>query len=141
VANNSLSSIRSALSSALSGVSKLQQVVNGRSIDMTGFPYCRFYYSGYAQTQQDNRPSYWRTYTFTVEVWQEITNKAKADAEADFEDAVQAVIDALQLGTAWQLSGNADDTQITPSPVELREGPQGPCVVQALRLAVKTLVS
>src|SRR4051794_3580968 len=102
--NNSASSIRTALNTHLtalvSGV--LKQVKIGRDSNHSGgFPYCRFYLVGVESDARDNGPSDYRTYRFQIDIIQETTNKDKQQAEADFQDAVDAVLD--KLNSKWQI--------------------------------------
>ena len=91
----------------------------------------------------DNRPSNWRTYRYSVDIFQEVSAKSKEDAEADFEDAVDAVMD--RLNAQWQIktSGNAvsvDSSVINSSLVIQTEPPLGPAVFLQLIVELKTLV-
>ena len=88
-------------------------------------------------------PSDYRTYRFQIDVIQENTNKTKATAEADFEDAVDTVLD--KLNARWQLpdGGNAptvDNSVIEVSPVREAQLGVGPCLVVSILLQAKTLI-
>jgi hypothetical protein len=145
MANNSLSSIRTALNTHLSAVTQLKQVKIGRDPDHSGgFPYCRFFLSGIENEPTDNAPSDYRTYRFTIEVIQEITNKAKEDAEEDFQDAVDAVLD--KLNSKWQVADGSsvptvDNSVIESSSVQLVEINAGPAVMLSIIFSCKTLIS
>lgn len=119
-------------------MSQLGAVVSGRNVQPTSFPFCRYYLSGVAIQPMDNQPANWRTYRYIVEIIQEVSNKTKANAEADFQDAVDAVLDKLQ--TQWQLAVSVDDTVVEPSTVLYQEYPWGPCVVLPISVSVKTLI-
>src|SRR3954452_15451953 len=94
--NNSLSSIRSALATQLAAVTQLKQVVRGRDFDASsGFHFCRYFLICVMQEEMGNQPSDWRIYRFAVEVVQEAAAKTPANAENDFEDAVEAVMNRL----------------------------------------------
>jgi hypothetical protein len=144
VSNNSASSIRTTLSTHLSAVTQLKQVKVGRDLDTSlGFPYCRFYLVGVSSEQFDNRPSDFRSYRFAVDVFQEVNAASKADAEAYFEDAVDAVMD--KLNAQWQVKDGSnvatvDTSVIQSSFVVLTEAPQGPAVYLQLIVECKTLV-
>lgn len=87
-------------------MTELQQVAIGRTQAFTGYPACRFYLSGIQNELKDNLPSNWRTYQFTIEIYQELSNKTVAAAEADFQDAIDAVLD--KLNSQWTLGNNVD---------------------------------
>ena len=106
-------------------------------------PYCRFYLVGIASEQIDNRPSDFRTYRFAVDIFQEVSAKAKADAEADFEDAVDAVMD--KLNAQWQIKDGSNvatvDTSVIDSSLVIQtEPPFGPAVYLQLIVQLKTLI-
>jgi len=136
--NNSLSAIRSALSTQLNAVSQLKQVVQGRNYDATGFPLCRFYLIGVNQENMGNAPSDWRTYRFAVEIVQEASAKTPTNAEADFQDAVEAVMN--KLSAQWQLSLNCEVSMISQSQAANVNAPFGPAVVMQLIYEVKTVI-
>src|SRR5687767_8864074 len=105
MANNSISSIRTALNTHLSALvtsSVLKQVKIGRDADASsGYPFCRFYLSGVGSEAVDNQPSDLRTYRFTIDVVQQIPSLGADDAEAAFQDAVDAVLD--KLNAQWRV--------------------------------------
>jgi hypothetical protein len=137
--NNQLSAIRSALNTKLSALTTLKQVAIGRSIEPSGFPFCRFYLSGIENELKDNTPSNWRTYRFAVEVIQETTVKDIAVAEAAFEDAVDAVLDTLN--SQWTLSGNVDVSSVDSATIAVIDGPQGPVLIASISLSARTLIA
>ena len=116
----------------------------GRDDDASsGFPYCRFYLVGAESQATDNQPSDYRTYKFVIDVIQENTNKSKQNAEADFGDALDAVLD--KLNSKWQLPDGSnvptvDNTVINVSPVREVEFPFGPCLVCSIFLDCKVLI-
>ena len=120
-------------------MTQLGAVVSGRNVKPTSFPFCRYFLSGIANEPFDNQPSNYRTYRFIVEVIQEVTNKPKADAEADFQDAVDAVLDRLNAN--WQLSGNCDDMVIDPGSVLYQEPSWGPSLILPISVSVKTMIN
>src|SRR3990167_7948569 len=137
MSNNSASAIRTALNTHLTAVTELKQVVIGRSYDPSaGFPYCRFYLVGVANQPYTNQPSDFRTYRFAIDIFQEISAQSKASAEADFEDAVDAVMD--KLNTKWNIPDGSsistvDSSIIDSSFVIQTEAPFGPsCYLQLL---------
>lgn len=144
MANNSVSSIRTALNTHLSAVSQLKQVKIGRDFDVSGgFPFCRFYLIGASSEAVTNQPSDYRTYRFAIDIFQEVSAKTKADAEADFEDAVDAVLD--KLNAQWQIKDGSnvatvDNSVIGSSFVVQTEPPFGPAVYLQLILECKTLI-
>jgi hypothetical protein len=139
MANNSASGIRGAIKEKLLEVTQLQTVKIGRSIDFSGYPACRFYLSGITDELIDNTPSNFRTYQFTIEIIQEITSKDVPDAEADFQDAIDAVLD--KLNAQWTLGSNVDVSIVDGGSVAIVESDAGPVVVCAILLSAKTLIS
>lgn len=144
MSNNSCQSIRTALNTHLSAVTQLKQVKIGRDADSSGgFPFCRFYLVAVESQAVDNQPSDYRTYRFAIEIFQENTNKTKQNAEADFEDALDAVLD--KLNTKWQLPDGSsvptvDNSVIEVSPIQEVEINAGPCLVARILLACRTLI-
>jgi hypothetical protein len=128
----------------LTAVAQLKQVVQGRSADHSGgFPFCRYYLVAVASDPETNQPSDYRTYRFQIDIIQENTNKSKANAEADFEDAIDAALD--KLNAKWQLPDGSnvptvDNTVIQVSPVREAEMNGGPCLVVSIQLDCKTLI-
>jgi hypothetical protein len=137
--NDSLASIRSAIETRLDAATKLQDVVLGKGMAFSGFPACRFFLSDAPQELKDNAPTYLRSYIFTIEIIQEITQKTTAVAEADFQDAIEQVLNGLS--TNWTLGDNVDISDIQSSPIAEVEYPFGPCVVASITFAAKTLIS
>lgn len=113
-------------------------MVSGRSIDTSsGFPFCRFYLAGMTDTLEDQQ-SYYRTYRFAIDVIQELTAKDRTTAEANFQDAIEAVLN--KLNTDWQLNNAADDSDIDAGTVSEVELPQGPAAIMQITLSVRTLI-
>ena len=137
--NNALSAIRGNLNTQLSEVSQLQEVAIGKSGTPSGFPFCRFFLTSITNELKDNLPSYWRTYTFTIEIWQELANKTVADAEADLQDAVDAVFD--KLGTEWTLDGNVDYSIVEGGTIAEVESSGGPILLASITFSARTLIS
>lgn len=142
MANNSLSSIRSAIGTKLGELvtaTVLKQVVSGRSSTPTGFPFCRYYLVGVDNELKDNTPSNWRSYRFAIDIVQEMTNKTVTDAEADFQDAIDAVLD--KLNTEWTLTSNVDVSIVDGGTIAIVDGTQGPMLQATITLSAKTLIS
>ena len=106
---------------------------------MTGFPFCRIYLSSIQNELKDNLPSYWRHYTFTIEIWQELANKSPVDAEEDLEDAIDAVLD--KLGTEWTLNANIDTTVVEGGTIAEVETNAGPALVATIIFSARTFIS
>src|SRR4051812_20496907 len=118
MSNNAVSAIRTALSTHLTAVTQLKQVKIGRDADHSqGFPFARFYLVGVESQAVDNAPTDYRTYRFQIDVIQETTNKSRLDAEADFEDAVDAVLD--KLNAKWQLPGGSNAPTVDNTIIEV----------------------
>ena len=140
MANNSASSIRSAINTKLGEVTQLKQVAIGRSSNpSSGFPFCRFYLIGIDDELKDNTPSNFRTYRYAIEILQEMTSKSVADAEADFEDAMDAVLDKLNAN--WTLTANVDVSFVESGTIGVVESPQGPAIQGTIFLSCRTLIS
>ena len=140
MSNNAYSAITGRIASDLAAVTQLQDTENSVSIDFSGFPACRWYLDRVEIKPLDNKPTgsdeFW--YFFTVEIWQEITNKSKPNAEADLGAAIEAVLKKLR--SDWQLGGNCDNSVVHPSPIQRPESAQGPACVMRISLAVMTLI-
>jgi hypothetical protein len=132
-----LSTIRTNLKSTLEAIDGMETVIEGRSIDIKGFPACRFFLTGIEQKILTNAPDYERIFSFTVQVLQEITEKE--DVEAVMQDAVEKVLNALSAD--WTLTDSVQTSLIGSSPVTEVEFPFGPTLVCDISLAVKTVVS
>lgn len=143
MANNSALSIRTAISTHLTAVTQLKQVVIGRDYNpSSGFPFCRIYLVGVTDVLEDQNSNY-RTYRFAIDIFQEIAAKTKAVAEADFEDAVDAVMDKLNV--KWNLPDGSnistvDNSVIDSSFVVQAEPPFGPVCYLQLLLQCRTLI-
>lgn len=111
----------------------------GRSIEPTGFPFCRFYLTGVSDELKDNKPSNFRTYRFAIDILQEMSQKAVATAEANFQDAIDAVLD--KLNSNWTLTSNVDVSAIESGTIALIEAPQGPALQVTLTFSCSTLIS
>src|SRR3954468_1969642 len=117
MSNNSVSSIRAALITHLSAVTQLKVVKQGRDLDFsTGFPAARFYLVGVSDELIDNRPSNFRTYRFAVDIFQEMNALSKSDAEAAFEDAVDAVMD--KFNAQWQVKDGSNVATVDTSVIQ-----------------------
>lgn len=140
MANDSASSIRSALNTHLSAVSELKSVDSGRSMDFaSGFPSCRYYLVGIENELKDNAPTNFRTYQYAIEILQPVVAGSESTNEADFQDAVDAVLD--KLNTEWTLSSNVDVADLQAGDVTYAEFPFGEGVSCIIRLNARTLIS
>src|SRR4051794_34367765 len=99
-----ISTIRSALATKLGEVTEIKQVLVGRTATFTRFTGCRFYLTAVGDEILDTNTQY-RNYKFAIEIihLQAVQGVTKANAEADFQDAVDAVMD--KLNTQWNLAG------------------------------------
>lgn len=92
----------------------------------------------------DNAPTDWRTYRFAVDIFQEYAAKTTAQAEVDFDKAVDAAMD--KLAAQWRLPDGAsaptvEVSQVTTGQVTVTETPQGPAIFIQLIIECKTLIS
>lgn len=140
--NNSLSDIRTAIQGILGTVAQIQSLNLGRSVAITGFPACAVYLSGVSEELEDNKPTFYRTYVFLIEISQELMNKDRTAAEQDFQDCVQAVLDAFNTNPYLTYSGTkyADDVTMDGGKVIQGEFYWGIGCQMTLSLTVKTLV-
>jgi hypothetical protein len=109
-----------------------------------GYPYCRVYLAGVVNEMYDNAPSDWRTYRFAVDIFQEYAAKSPAQAEVDFDKAVDAAMD--KLAAQWRLPDGSsvptvDVSQVTTGQIAAIEPPFGPAIYLQLIVECKTLVS
>ena len=139
MANDSASSIRTILATKLGEVTQLQDVQLGRTAVFSGYPACRFYLSGIGDELIDNTPSNFRDYQFVIEIVQEMSNKDVDDAEADFQDAIDAVLD--KLNAQWTLGSNVDVSIVNSGAISLVESNAGPALYCAILFSAKTLIS
>ncbi len=114
--------------------------MSGRQVDFDlGFPACAFYLDGFdTETLEDNAPHYTRTWRFKITVYQEIANKAKPTAEADLQDAIEALCTSLEAD--WNLGGNVLVTVLNSGSSHTQLPDQGPCTLFTITLQVKTFV-
>lgn len=116
----------------------LKEIQIGRSNDHTlGFPYCCIYLDTFDNPIADT-VSYERTYGVSIEIWQEITNKSKRNAELDLANALHKVLDRLS-GT-WLLGTTLEGSQVAPGQTRLVETNAGPTLIAPIKLNVLTLV-
>lgn len=139
MANNSLSSIRSAIDSLLDGVSSLDDVQSGKTFEFAGFPAARYYLIGIENNFESTASDY-RIYRFHIDIIAPIhhENGTVATMEAAFEDAIDATLDAL--GNAWTLNGNAEQLKVNPGNVTVEEFPFGPANILSIVVEVQTLI-
>ncbi len=141
MANNALSAIRSSLNTKLSEVTELKGgVYIGRTAQFSGFPACRAFLTGIRDELTDTNNNY-RTYVLGIDIVQiiAINNVTKANSEAEFQDAVDAVIDKLNV--QWQLGIGIEMSLVEAGAVREEETPQGLAITMSLTLLAKTLIS
>lgn len=116
----------------------LKEVVIGRLTDHSqGFPFVRVYLEDFDSPVADT-VSYERRYGIAVEIWQELTNKTKEDAELDLANALHSVLD--RLGGTWQLGISVENTEIVSGAIRVVEVNGGPMLLAPLKLNVTTLI-
>ncbi len=138
-ASDILSAIHATLTAAPSLVpDTLKQVKIGLDSDHdAGFPFCRVYLVDFASQLVDT-VTHQRTYTFAVEVWQEISQASREAAELNFCNAIEGVMNRLN-GT-WQLGIGVENSEVQSSIATVREGVASPMRVASIRLSVTNLV-
>lgn len=117
-------------------MTELQDVQLGRVQVFTGFPACRFFLASIQSNLKSNAPFYERPIRYTIEIIQEITQKDIAVAEANFQDAVEAVMN--RLNTQWTLGDNVDVSDIDIGDVREEEFTFGPCQVIGISFTATT---
>lgn len=137
--NVSIASIRTALATKLGEVTQIKQVLVGRTEAFTKFPGCRFYLMGVTDEIADTNNQY-RNYKFAIEIihLQAVPAVSKANSEADFQDAVDAVMD--KLNTQWDMAA-LEHSAIESGIAQLIEASQGPALVMTLIWQARTLIS
>jgi hypothetical protein len=138
-AKDILSAIKTTLTASTSLVpNTLKAIKLGVDADHdSGFPYCRIYLVDFASEIADTI-SYRRTYTFAVEIWQEYSQKSKENAELDFCNAIDAVVNRLN-GT-WQLGIGVEKSEVQVSLAGNGQANGAPLRAASIRLQVTTLV-
>lgn len=136
MANLPVANVRANISMQLGEVTQLKQVTNSRMSALTAFPAARFFMTGLNQQLISNAPRYFRTIQFTVEVIMPLTNISRVTAEAELEDAVEAVLD--KLGTEWLLDDTANATRVTGGSVIEIETTGGTSLVATIVYEVDT---
>lgn len=136
MSQNSLSSIRSALDTNLTAVSQLKEIIAARTTEFSKFPACRHYLMGVNDQDLDTASNY-RTYRFGIDVVMPyaIKDMSKETAEANFQDAIDAVMD--KLNSEWDDS--VDHSIVEVGSVRQEEWPMGPVVVLTFTWAARTL--
>lgn len=106
MASNPIATILANIETLVDGVSTIKQRITGRSLDhATGYPVALIYLADISTQLLDTNKTHKRDWAFNVEIVQEITAKAKAQAEIDFLKAIEGLLDALRLD--WTLSDAA----------------------------------
>ena len=147
MSNDNLSSIRTAISSILATVTwgasqAIQYIGVGRQIEINGFPACLFYLSGMTESIQDNKTSYWRTYRFGVDILQEFKNKDRTAAEQDFQDCIQAILDAFDANPLMKITGitHCDSKIFSSGAVTYDDFWFGPGLKMSMVLEISTFI-
>jgi hypothetical protein len=116
----------------------LKEIQIGRSSDHTlGFPYLTISLGTFVNPVADT-VSYERVYGFNLDIWQEMTNKSKRNAELDLANALHKVLDRLS-GT-WQLGIGVESTEIVAGQIQAVETNAGPMLVAPIKVNVTTLI-
>jgi hypothetical protein len=118
------------------GSDKLQDVQQGHAVTFAGFPACRFYSIGSAETLEDTVSQY-RNYRFKIELIYELAGENKATAEGILEDAMEAVMNAIDAD--YTLGGNASNATLTSGEIQQVETPYGVTLILTLILNAYTL--
>lgn len=116
----------------------LKQLVIGRDADHNGgFILGRIYLDTFDNPIADTI-SYERTYDVIVELWQELTQKSKRNAELDLANALHLVLN--RISGSWQLGIGVEGMEITSSPIQLAQLNGAPMLLARVRCRVLTLV-
>ncbi len=100
-------------------------------MNFAGYPAVRFYTLGMTEVLKDQK-NQWRTYKFVIEVIYKLTNENRATAEATMEDAMEAVMNAID--SSYTLGGFADNAVLSVGTAMEAEYPWGPALVMKLTL-------
>lgn len=143
MSNNSPKDILLAIESTLTAAPSLvpntiRQLEIGREPDHhDGFPLCCVYLADVTSPVADT-VSYERTYTFTIDFWQESTAKSKRNAELDYADFLHKVLNRLQGN--WQLGIGVENSAVEGGPVRPGTINGTPGFVGSIRFTVLTLI-
>lgn len=102
--NNDIADVKAAIATRLGTLTGVTTVITGRSMLTGGFPYARFYLSGFGQNLLDNAPTYKREYDFTIDFVHDDNAKSKAVNEATVEDLIDEFLN--DIGENWSLTNN-----------------------------------
>lgn len=106
MADNNLSAIRAQIKTDVDAVSAVQASAHGHTQQYTGFPFVKIWFDGCAPELVDTAKGNKRIYRYNLEVVQDSAVKARATAEENWQDAIQALLDKFQ--DKWTLTNNAD---------------------------------
>ena len=138
MANNSISSIRTALNMNLSAVSEIKEVLIGRTAQFSKFPACRHYLMAIGDADTDTATNF-RTYKFGIDVIMPVAIQSvtKPTSEAEFQDAIDAVMD--KLNDKWD--DTVDLSIIEIGNVQEVTTPQGPANILTIVWQARTLIT
>lgn len=139
--NASASGIRTAIGTQLTAVTQLTGNSLGRSLGDGGVPRARYYLAGIKEQQEDmDTATNYRVYIYQIDIIMALTiqGSTQAATEAEFEDAVDAVMD--RFATNYTLGGVVESCTMEPSSVRYEETPQGVAAYLPLMLYCKTLI-
>jgi hypothetical protein len=116
----------------------LKELVIGRSAEhASGYPLGRIWLDDFAIELEDTETDGF-IYGVNIELWQELTNKSKRNAELDLANALHQVL--VRLRANWQLGIGVEKTEILPGQIRQVETNVGPALLAPIKLRVTTLV-
>ena len=136
MSNNSASSIRGAIHTALSALSTVQAVAHGHTQQYTGYPTVKIWLQSVQTELVDTAKLQKRVYVYALEVVQDSSQKARAQAETDFQDCIDQILDKFQ--SEWTLTDNCDIGLSGETTTILRDSGQGIQVSAIIPLEVTT---
>lgn len=141
MANKTVAGIRGYLGTQLAtligtGSGKLMDVKQGRQATFAGYPACRYYCIGFGEVLRDQKNQY-RNIKFAIDVIQKVVGDDKSTTEANLEDAMEAVMNAID--TDYTLGGNSDNTILSVGNVREIDQPWGVALMMTLTLNAYTL--
>ena len=108
MANNDLSDIRAQIKTNVDAVAAVQASAHGHTMQYSGYPFVKIWFDGCTPELLETNKGDKRIYRYNLEVVQDSSVKARATAEQNWQDAIQALLDKFQ--DKWTLSNNSDLT-------------------------------
>lgn len=136
MSNKTIGGVRSYLDTQLatllpSGSDKLMDVQRGHKVQFAGYPALRYYYVSAREKLEDQKDK-WRAVTFKLDLIYRLSGVDKAVAEQVLEDAMEAVLNAIDQD--YTLGGSADNTDLAADRVMEVDAPYGVSLILPITL-------